>query len=193
MERLYGQTLSPRRSNTDPSPPNKPGTSPSQTLLALEHAHQHGIVHRDIKPGNIFLCQDGTLKVTDFGIAHAAGEVRLTGTGAQLGTPEYMSPEQVEGAVSDGRTDLYSVGIVLYEMLTGDVPFRAETPLSVMHQQVTRAAPSLPAGVPVVLGACGGSCVGEVAGGALCVGVSDARSTGRKGGAGSNLLLLSSP
>jgi serine/threonine protein kinase len=115
-----------------------------QALSALAGAHSLGIIHRDIKPGNIFLCRGGTVKVMDFGIARALDEARLTQTGTQMGTAEYMSPEQVEGQAADARSDLYAMGIVLYEMLTGEAPFAAATPLSVMHQHVTRPAPPLP-------------------------------------------------
>ncbi len=95
----------------------------SQVCRALDAAHTFGIVHRDMKPGNIFLCDDGTVKVLDFGMSKLAQAESITQQGFTLGTPEYMSPEQCIGAELDGRADLYSVGVVMYEALTGSLPF----------------------------------------------------------------------
>ena len=128
---------------------------------ALAYAHSHGIVHRDIKPGNILL-ESGHAVVADFGIARAinvAGGERLTQTGLGIGTPEYMSPEQVAGGQDlDGRSDLYSLGCVLYEMLAGQPPFTGPTAASVVQQQmmveagsVTRIRPSVPPDVAAVI------------------------------------------
>ena len=97
---------------------------------ALHHAHSKGIVHRDIKSSNIIITKDGIPKLTDFGIAHATSGTKLTQTGTIFGTPEYMSPEQAEGKEVDHRSDLYSLGVVMYECLTGTVPFRGENPLT---------------------------------------------------------------
>jgi len=101
-----------------------------QVAAALDYAHDHGFIHRDVKPANILLSADGrggwNAKVTDFGIARAVEGTRLTATGAMVGTPEYMSPEQAQGQPVDRRSDIYSLGIVAYEMLTGRPPFRAE-------------------------------------------------------------------
>jgi serine/threonine protein kinase len=143
MELLEGESLHARLKR-GALPQEEAIAVARQALAALARAHSQGIVHRDIKPGNIFLCRDGTVKVMDFGIARALDEVRLTQTGTQMGTAEYMSPEQVEGQATDARSDLYAMGIVLHEMVTGEVPFAAATPLSVMHQQVTRPTPGLP-------------------------------------------------
>jgi serine/threonine protein kinase len=104
-----------------------------QVLDGLGHAHKAGIVHRDIKPANIFISKDGTAKIMDFGIARL-GPSAATGTGAVLGTASYMSPEQVQGQPVDGRSDLFSVGSVLCELLAGQRPFDAETPLATMYQ-----------------------------------------------------------
>ena len=110
-----------------------------QSALALQSAHDHGIVHRDIKPQNILLASDGTAKVSDFGIARAEALTTMTATGALMGTPHYMSPEQARGQRADIRSDIYSLGVVLHQMLTGQVPFDADTPLAVleMHREAT--------------------------------------------------------
>jgi serine/threonine-protein kinase len=96
-------------------------------LDALEAAHRAGLVHRDVKPSNILLCRDGRVKIADFGIAKADDQTELTQEGTLVGTATYLAPEQLLGGDVDGRTDLYSLGIVLYECLTGRVPFRGET------------------------------------------------------------------
>ncbi len=113
-----------------------------QILRALQHAHDKGIVHRDIKPQNIMLLQDGTIKITDFGIARFARSETRTLTDKAIGSVHYISPEQAAGDVIDARTDIYSVGVMLYEMLTGKVPFEADTPVSVALKQIqSRAVP----------------------------------------------------
>ena len=109
----------------------------------LAFAHEMGIIHRDIKPSNILITADGTPKISDFGIAKLAESemtMDLTGANVSVGTPEYMSPEQGLGKPIDGRTDIYSLGVVLYEMVTGKKPFTADTPLGVLHQHVTEPA-----------------------------------------------------
>ncbi len=107
-----------------------------QTALALQAASDRGIIHRDIKPQNLLLGQDGTVKVTDFGIARATALSTMTRTGALMGTPHYMSPEQAQGTRVDIRSDIYSLGIVLYQLLTGDLPFEADTPFELMRQHI---------------------------------------------------------
>lgn len=114
-----------------------------QILRALQHAHSKGIVHRDIKPQNIMMLQDGTIKVMDFGIAKFAREDGKTGTDKAIGTVHYISPEQACGAATDSKSDLYSVGVMFYEMMTGRKPFDTDNPVSiaVMHMQAEAPQP----------------------------------------------------
>lgn len=108
----------------------------TQILRALQHAHDKGIVHRDIKPQNIMLTADGTIKVTDFGIARFSRSETETMIGQAIGSVHYISPEQAKGSVTDAKTDIYSVGVVLYEMLTGKLPFQSENAVSVALMQL---------------------------------------------------------
>jgi sugar lactone lactonase YvrE len=112
-----------------------------QVCAALEYAHGHGIVHRDVKPSNIMVVENDHVKVTDFGIARVlgAGDALRTMTGTTMGTPFYMSPEQITAGPIDARTDIYSVGVVLYEMVTGRRPFESDDPISVAFMHVNRA------------------------------------------------------
>src|SRR5579859_6491184 len=116
-----------------------------QLAEALQYCHEVGVVHRDLKPENILIEQDGTVKLVDFGIALLKGARRLTfrRLSSGFGTPDYMAPEQVQGDRGDARTDLYAVGVMLYEMLTGEVPYQGDSPLAVMSQRVTTDAPLL--------------------------------------------------
>ena len=112
-----------------------------QVCEGLEEAHRVGVFHRDLKPQNIMIDRDGNARIMDFGIARSVKGKGITGAGVLIGTPEYMSPEQVEGREAGPRSDLYSLGIVLFEMLTGRLPFEGETPLSVAVKQKTEAPP----------------------------------------------------
>jgi len=116
-----------------------------QLADALQYCHERGVVHRDLKPENILIEADGTVKLVDFGIALLEGARRLTfrRLTSGFGTPDYMAPEQVQGDRGDARTDVYALGVMLYEMLTGDVPYHGDSPLAVMSQRVTTDAPLL--------------------------------------------------
>ena len=113
-------------------------------LQALEAAHRAGFVHRDVKPENVLLTDDGRVKVADFGLARAISAATSTAAtqGLLIGTVAYLSPEQVERGIADARSDVYGAGILLYEMVTGSVPFAGETPLAVAYQHVNAAVPA---------------------------------------------------
>ena len=108
----------------------------NQLASALEAAHQQGLIHRDVKPSNVFVNARDHVTLMDFGIVKAVSSTRLTRTGLLVGTPEYMSPEQAEGQALDGRSDLYSLGVVVYQMLTGKTPFSAPTPNAILYAHV---------------------------------------------------------
>ena len=117
-------------------PPARASAVTVQVACALDYAHRHGVVHRDIKPDNILFDEDGHAVITDFGIATARFHGRLTGTGRAMGTPHYMSPEQAMGKMVDGRSDLYAVGVMLYEMLLGFPPFDGADSYSIGYKHV---------------------------------------------------------
>ncbi|MCP4423938.1 MAG: protein kinase [Chloroflexi bacterium] len=113
-----------------------------QIGAALDYAHARALVHRDVKPGNVLVREDGTVKLTDFGLVHASEGSRLTQTGTTMGTPSYMSPEQTRGTEVDGRADLYALGVMAYEFITGRVPFAGDTPVSTAYMHVHESPPS---------------------------------------------------
>jgi beta-lactam-binding protein with PASTA domain len=113
-----------------------------QSLLALGHAHHEGFVHRDIKPENLLVTQDGVVKVADFGLARAYADGRVTQAGAVTGTVQYLAPEQIRGEPADPRSDLYSLGIVAYELLTGKLPFTGETAMAVAYKHLSDRVPA---------------------------------------------------
>ena len=114
-----------------------------QVALGLAYAHEHGIIHRDVKPSNIMVGRDGQVKITDFGIARMASSAVHTQTGMVLGSPKYMSPEQVMGKLTDQRSDIFSLGVMLYECLTGQTPFSGENVNAIMYQTLN-SVPSPP-------------------------------------------------
>jgi serine/threonine-protein kinase len=161
MERLPGNTLAERIA-AGPVDPAWLRTIARQVLGALAAAHAAGLVHRDVKPGNILLTADGNAKIADFGIAKsldtATDGVDLTGTGQLLGTPAYLPPERLDGAPATARSDLYSLGVVLYEALAGFRPFDGDTPLSAaravaagVHRPLTEVRPGIDAGLAAAI------------------------------------------
>jgi eukaryotic-like serine/threonine-protein kinase len=136
MEFLDGRTLKELVVSRGAAPVNVAIEYARQILSALRFAHRHGIVHRDIKPHNVMVDGEGRVKVTDFGIARA-GTSQMTETGSIVGTAQYLSPEQAKGAEVDPRSDLYSLGIVLYELLTGETPFDGETPVEIAMKHLS--------------------------------------------------------
>ena len=132
MEYIEGVTLHNVLSQRKTLPPEDIINISKQICAGLDHAHHHGVIHRDVKPANIMLEPDGTAKIMDFGIAKSGGGV--TSTGQVLGTPNYMAPEQVRGHVLDGRTDLFSFGVMLYEMTTGEKPFAGTNVTTIIYK-----------------------------------------------------------
>lgn len=139
MEFVRGQTLDSFIRRSGAMPCDKAIALFCQALEGIDHAHRMGIIHRDIKPANMMLTETGTLKVMDFGIARVLGTSRMTKQGNIVGTIEYMCPEQVRGEETDARSDIYSLGILLYEMLTGRVPFSSDSEYDLMRMQIENA------------------------------------------------------
>ncbi len=143
MEFIDGKALSEVIAAEAPLMPERAADIAVEVAAALQRAHSAGLVHRDIKPGNIMITTAGQTKVTDFGIARALrrdGETTMTQTGMVIGTAAYLSPEQAQGNAVDARSDVYSLGCVLYEMLTGRPPFAGDTPLSIAYKHVRESA-----------------------------------------------------
>ncbi len=144
MKFLRGESLSERLEKHGSVPPEDIRRVLSQTAQALGYAHRNGIVHRDIKPDNIMFDESGHAIVTDFGIAKAATGTRLTGTGMSIGTPHYMSPEQARAQSLDGRSDIYSLGVVAYLALAGEVPFDGEDSFAIGYKHIMEELPVPP-------------------------------------------------
>ena len=151
MEFVDGVTLKDLLHETGGLPADVALDITAQVLSGLAIIHDAGIMHRDIKPTNIMRTRDGLIKLMDFGIAKEVGGVTLTAAGQAVGTPEYMSPEQVTGRKLDPRTDLYTTGIMLFEVLTGASPFRADSPMDTAHKQVTALPDLKTPGIPPAL------------------------------------------
>ncbi|MGD8903872.1 MAG: protein kinase [Anaerolineae bacterium] len=142
MEYLEGRSLKELIQEEQSLSPKRATSIVEQVASALDYAHEQGFVHRDIKPANILVGKNDHITLTDFGIAKAASETQhLTRTGMLIGTPEYMSPEQAEGGTVDHRTDLYALGVVLYQMLTGRAPFHSTTPHATLHAVIYEPPP----------------------------------------------------
>lgn len=152
MERVTGMTLRQVSASNKKISPERALDIVSEVLAALDYSHRHGIVHRDIKPANIMITTTGSVKVMDFGIARALADAAatMTHTNAVMGTAQYLSPEQARGESVDARSDLYSTGCLLYELLTGQPPFVGDSPVSIAYQHVSEQ-PMLPSALnPVV-------------------------------------------
>ncbi|HEY3356849.1 MAG TPA: serine/threonine-protein kinase, partial [Polyangia bacterium] len=133
-EFIHGQTLKDFLKDTAIPLPEIAAMMVHEICRALEHAHSLGIIHRDIKPENIMIRDDGRLKLMDFGIAQVIDKQKMTVTGQLLGSPAYMAPEQVEGRSADFRTDVFALGILFYQLATGDLPFRGKNPHEVLKK-----------------------------------------------------------
>jgi serine/threonine-protein kinase len=136
MEFVRGETLDKLSERLGPLEPERAAFVIDQILSALEHAHRAGVVHRDVKPANVMMTAEGGVKIMDFGIARVLGAEQKTVDGRLMGTPAYMSPEQVLGEEVDGRADLYSVGVLLYRLLAGALPFKADSALAMLQRQI---------------------------------------------------------
>ena len=139
MEYLEGQTLGHLMQTIRPMPEPDALKIASRICEALHYMHEHDVVHRDLKPDNIMICNDGSIRIMDFGIAKMESARRLTfgGFTPAMGTPDYMAPEQVKGKRGDRRTDIYSLGAILYEMVTGSVPFEGANPFIIMNSRLS--------------------------------------------------------
>ncbi len=136
MEFVRGETLEQLVARAGTLPPQQAALLCMQSLTALAHAHSMGVVHRDLKPANIMRTESGDIKIMDFGIARVSGTEHMTSVGFMMGTPAYMAPEQVLGQEIDARADLYAIGVVFFRLLTGQLPFKGDTPFAMAQAQV---------------------------------------------------------
>ncbi len=148
MELVPGEPLSAIIDREKRLPANRVLGIVAQTATSLQAAHDAGLVHRDIKPGNLLITPEGRVKITDFGIARIADQVPLTATGQVMGTVQYLAPEQASGHAATPSTDIYSLGIVAYECLAGKRPFTGESQIAIAMAQINDTPPDLPADVP---------------------------------------------
>ncbi|CCQ48294.1 kinase domain protein [Pseudarthrobacter siccitolerans] len=148
MELVPGQPLSSIIEHEQVLSPDRTLSIIAQTARALSVAHAQGLVHRDVKPGNLLITPDGRVKVTDFGIARLADQVPLTQTGQVMGTAQYLAPEQATGQTATGSSDIYSLGVIGYECLSGHRPFSGESQIAIALAQVNDAPPPLPESLP---------------------------------------------
>ena len=153
MELVDGKPLSDLLSSGRPVDPDQARQLVAQAADALAVAHAAGVVHRDVKPANLLVTPDGRLKITDFGIARAVDAVPLTQTGQIVGTPHYLSPEQARGDAATSASDVYALGVVLFECLAGRRPFSADTPVATALAHLQQEVPPLPDTVPAPLAA----------------------------------------
>src|SRR5574340_472297 len=154
MELLQGRELRDIMNESGLLPVDQVLDIAAQVAQGLAYAHEHDIVHRDVKPSNIMVVRDGHVKITDFGIARMASSAVRTQTGMVLGSPKYMSPEQVMGKLADRRSDIFSLGVMLYEMLTGQTPFNGENVNAITYQTLHTVPPpprTLNPGLPEML------------------------------------------
>ncbi|SOC89383.1 serine/threonine protein kinase [Curtobacterium sp. 314Chir4.1] len=161
MELVPGEALSTMIEREHTLPVDKVLDIVAQTANALQAAHAVGLVHRDIKPGNLLITPDGRVKITDFGIARIADQVPLTATGQVMGTVQYLSPEQASGHPASPSTDIYSLGIVAYEALAGRRPFTGESQVAIAMAHINEQPPALPGGIPEPVSALVMSCIAK--------------------------------
>jgi hypothetical protein len=141
MELVEGETLGARLRRAGPMESEEVVSVGAAVASALAEAHARGVVHRDVKPGNVMLTEDGQVKVLDFGIARASGAEAVTRTGLVMGSASYLSPEQAQGSSADERSDVYALGCVLFQMATGRAPFVADDPVAALYQHVNEPVP----------------------------------------------------
>ncbi|HSD48613.1 MAG TPA: Stk1 family PASTA domain-containing Ser/Thr kinase, partial [Actinomycetota bacterium] len=147
MEYVHGRSVREILNARGALAPGQTAAVLDQTLAALEHAHAKGIVHRDLKPENILITTDGVVKLTDLGLARAFADAKNTRAGSVTGTVQYLAPEQIRGEPADPRSDLYSLGIVAYELLTDRIPFTGETPMAIAYKHLSDRVPPASAAV----------------------------------------------